>query len=1058
MKQVNYWKLCLAVWLGMIYLSNAQNKNNYELPEDEMLIELTTDRFTLPNLHVTPQGNHIVFDVLGDIYKVPIEGGKAELLIQDNNWKRGAKLSSDGKTLAYVSDETGDFQVWSMDLKTKEKQVYPTIESIHFPLYAYWDKRNNLIIPDSKGILCYNKNGDEAVLRETKENERTVINAIPQQISINKKGTKAYISSPSNFIEFDLEEKRETIVEHLNLKEFDHIKFFRFNNSGNAIVGYTEGDYRTNSLFYINLETKKYSNLISLESTSSSTNLHFSFDFIDDTTIILDKEGEIVRMNLETGEYESISIEVEVQKMIKKSLQRKPQYINDSIITASVLRNPITRSNLDTIYFSAFGKMHSYAKETKAISEFFPEKDQFETSPSLSPDDKYLLYSTWNATEMGHVYAREIKTGKEHRLTKTPGRYINPLWSKNNSIIFLSDKLATKEGYSGASPVSSHQMGLNKINLSKRLRVKSIKEIMTFNVATPTPNRYYSSISVDKSGDKVYFMALDTRKGISHPPELVEYNIKTNDTITSYLLPNYIDEVSVSPDEKNVAFIHSNQIFIDKFPFQPEIVFSKNSDLIPTRYHTFGGYIESVDLSKNAKPIYKVAPSYLFWKDKHTLMWGSAEEVYTYDLSTGKTEKIAEINVEKPRDIPKGQYALTNARIITMNKQDKIIEKGIVLVNDNRIEVVGEVDKVTIPRHYKIIDLKGKTIMPGIIDTHAHYTLHLNEIQSNEYYYLLSNLSYGITTIYEPSVNTLDSRDLSQMIETGQIIGPRVFSSGNIIMDKPSQYGYKQINSLQDAAREVLSLKKLGVHGPIKDYSISNRKVRKWLRTAARNNDMTITADQVKTIPAITRVIDGYTAIEHVISRFTSVHDDFLKPIYESKIHYTPTLTTESPYYLIYTDSKWDSKFCDDRTLFDGVNKYSTQSKFTKRCDDYLKYSYYARNELNDIFFKKQINVIKKIIKNKGKVSVGAHGNFKAGINTHWEMWFFTYTGLANYEALKAATINGAEKLSLDEELGSIEEGKLADLIILNENPIDHIYNTVNIHKTIINGKIYEID
>src|SRR5699024_1676640 len=122
-------------------------------------------------------------------------------------------------------------------------------------------------------------------------------------------------------------------------------------------------------------------------------------------------------------------------------------------------------------------------------------------------------------------------------------------------------------------------------------------------------------------------------------------------------------------------------------------------------------------------------------KDEHTLMWGSAEEVYTYDLRTGKTEKIAEITVEKPRDIPKGQYALTNARIITMNRQDKIIEKGIVLVNDNRIEFVGNVDKVSIPKHYKIFDLKGKTIMPGFIDTHTHYTLHLNEIQSNEYYH-----------------------------------------------------------------------------------------------------------------------------------------------------------------------------------------------------------------------------------------------------------------------------------------------------------------------------------
>src|SRR5690554_4581191 len=112
----------------------------------------------------------------------------------------------------------------------------------------------------------------------------------------------------------------------------------------------------------------------------------------------------------------------------------------------------------------------------------------------------------------------------------------------------------------------------------------------------------------------------------------------------------------------------------------PEYVFSENSDLISKVHHTYGGYVESVSLPQTAKSIYEIAPSYLFWKDKNTLMWGSAEEVYTYDVRTGKTQKIADIQVQKPRAVPKTQYALTNARIITMNKQDEIIEKGTILV------------------------------------------------------------------------------------------------------------------------------------------------------------------------------------------------------------------------------------------------------------------------------------------------------------------------------------------------------------------------------------------
>src|SRR5699024_6806980 len=123
MRKLNYWFLSLVFLLSLGSHSCAQNKATFELAEDEKLIEFTTDSFTLPNLHVTPDGKSIIFDVLGDIYQVPIGGGKAELLLQDNNRDRAGKPSPDGKTWAYVSDETGEFQVWTMDLETKEKRV-----------------------------------------------------------------------------------------------------------------------------------------------------------------------------------------------------------------------------------------------------------------------------------------------------------------------------------------------------------------------------------------------------------------------------------------------------------------------------------------------------------------------------------------------------------------------------------------------------------------------------------------------------------------------------------------------------------------------------------------------------------------------------------------------------------------------------------------------------------------------------------------------------------------------------------------------------------------------
>src|SRR5699024_8573446 len=207
------------------------------------------------------------------------------------------------------------------------------------------------------------------------------------------------------------------------------------------------------------------------------------------------------------------------------------------------------------------------------------------------------------------------------------------------------------------------------------------------------------------------------------------------------------------------------------------------------------------------------------------------------------TEKIADIKVQKPRAIPKTQYALTNARIITMNKQDEVIEKGTILVKDNRIEAVGK--KMRIPENYKVFDLEGKTIMPGLIDVHAHYhVLFPFEILAQENYAYKGNLAYGVTTIYDPSVNVLDYREQAQMIEVGDLLGPKVFASGNIIMDGTRQYDYKNNLSQNDSDRILESYSKLGVSGPIKEYDYRNREKRKKIKVATEKYNCTITANQ----------------------------------------------------------------------------------------------------------------------------------------------------------------------------------------------------------------------
>jgi imidazolonepropionase-like amidohydrolase len=287
----------------------------------------------------------------------------------------------------------------------------------------------------------------------------------------------------------------------------------------------------------------------------------------------------------------------------------------------------------------------------------------------------------------------------------------------------------------------------------------------------------------------------------------------------------------------------------------------------------------------------------------------------------------------------------------------------------------------------------------------------------------------------------------SEMVKTGHMVGPRIYSTGIILYGADGDFK-AVINSLEDARSALRRTKAFGAFS-VKSYNQPRRDQRQQVIQAARELNMLVVPEGGSHFfHNMTMILDGHTGIEHNVP-VAPLFNDVLKLWSASKTGYTPTLIVNygglnGEYYWYQKTNVWEK----DRLL-----KYTPRSVIDSR----------ARHRTmvpDEEYTNGHILVsqsCKKLTDAGVKVNLGAHGQLQ-GLGAHWELWMLQQGGMTNMEALRAATLNGAEYLGLDNDLGSLAKGKLADLIILEKNPLENIQNTESIQYTMINGRLFDAE
>ncbi|MEM7665601.1 MAG: amidohydrolase family protein [Pseudomonadota bacterium] len=1012
-------------------------------------VPIRTDEGTWMDVDVAPDGRTIAFNLLGDIYTMPITGGTPRRIAEGLSWEVQPRFSPDGSRIAFTSDRGGGDNIWVMNADGSDKRQV-TKEDFRLLNQPTWSPDGEFIAAKkhfttqrSAGtgeIWMYHVSGGggvQVVKRANEQQQKELGEPIfaPDGSAIyytrNTTGGNTFIyAQDSQTGIFDIE-KHDLATGEVTTAVSGYGGAVRPSPSPDGTeIAFVRRDKDQSQLWVKELASGRermiYGELdLDLQETWAVYGVYPNMDWTPDSrSIVFWAGGKLRRIDRDGSNMSVIPFSIDDTRGVADAPHPEIAVAPDRFVT-TMPKYAVLTPDGSRVVFESLGKLHFKSTRGRDAPRRFTAQagDSVEAWPAFARDGTGMAYVDWTDQELGHIVMSDAQGSNRRQVTKEPGHYAKPAFSPDGSMIVYEKRSG---GYL-TSPNFSENTGIYIIPSSGG----EPRRIL----------RSGSNPQFGADGDRI-FMTMSEEGKLA----LVSTDLN-GEAKRTHATGDLANDFRVSPDGRTIAFRQNYEVFA--MPLLP------------------GGKPVNVSEKGGPLPVTKVSEGgadYMgFARGGETLFWSIGAELRSVQVSDlfrsapkgeddegGFTPPTSGVSMAMTvtADKPSGTVAITGARILTMaaglDRQDAgVIENGVIVIEGDRIAAIGPAGEVTVPNGATAIDASGKTIIPGLVDAHAHGPQGTGDLIPQQNWRLVQDLAMGVTTIHDPSNRASQFFAAAERQRAGMLLGPRLFSTGEIIYGAKAPSVYARIDSYDDALAHVRRIKAQGGIS-VKNYNQPRREQRQMVARAAAEENMLNVAEGGSLFGMDMNLIaDGNSTIEHNVPGDV-FYEDVLQFFSQSNSNYTPTLN------VTYGGLAGDPYWRQATDVFDHPLMVHTPPKV-------LLASTGRRTKAPDWAFvdDNAAREAKKLADRGVKVSIGAHGQ-QAGVDAHWELWSFARGGMSAVEALKAGTIAPAQSLGMDKDIGSLEVGKLADLVVLSEDPSRNIRNSDKIEQVMLGGRLYD--